>query len=88
MSDPIADRQPVAQAATQFGLTYLFVSHDLSMVRYISDRMTVMYLGKIVELGDSHELTAEPLHPYTSALWSAVPMQDPELEEARRIVLE
>jgi oligopeptide transport system ATP-binding protein len=71
-----------------FGLTYLFVSHDLSMVRYISDRMAVMYLGKIVELGDSHELTAEPLHPYTSALWSAVPIPDPELEEKReRIVL-
>lgn len=72
----------------EIGLTYLFVSHDLSMVRYISDRMAVMYLGKIVELGNSRIVCDEPLHPYTRALWSAVPIPDPELEEKReRIVL-
>ena len=70
-------------------LTYLFISHDLSMVRYISDRMAVMYLGKIVELGDSKTLFARPLHPYTLALWSAAPIPDPEVEATRqRIILQ
>jgi oligopeptide transport system ATP-binding protein len=70
-------------------LTYLFISHDLSMVRYISDRMAVMYLGKIVELGESKSLFANPLHPYTQALWSAAPIPDPEIEATRkRIILE
>ena len=73
----------------EYGLTYLFISHDLSMVRYISDRMAVMYLGKIVELGESRAVCGAPMHPYTQALWSAVPIPDPEIEEAReRIVLE
>jgi oligopeptide transport system ATP-binding protein len=74
---------------SELGLTYLFISHDLSMVRYISDRMAVMYLGKIVETGRSEDVTGRPLHPYTQALWSAAPIPDPELEEQReRILLE
>jgi oligopeptide transport system ATP-binding protein len=73
----------------EYKLTYLFISHDLSMVRYISDRMAVMYLGKIVELGESKTVLGTPLHPYTQALWSAVPIADPEIEATReRIVLE
>ena len=73
----------------EFGLTYLFISHDLSMVRYITNRMAVMYLGKIVELGESKAVCGSPLHPYTQALWSAVPIPNPTIEETReRIVLE
>jgi oligopeptide/dipeptide ABC transporter ATP-binding protein len=73
----------------QLGLTYLFIAHDLSMVRYISDRVGVMYLGHIMELGESEELYQNPIHPYTRALLSAIPIPNPEIQRGRhRIMLE
>lgn len=79
----------MADLRSRLGLTYLMVSHDLSMVRYISDRVAVMYLGRIVEIGDRDPVFDTPRHPYTRALLSAIPTPDPKRERARqRIVLQ
>jgi oligopeptide/dipeptide ABC transporter ATP-binding protein len=71
----------------QFNLTYLFVSHDLSVVRHVADRIAVMYLGRIVELADRDELYAAPKHPYTKALLSAIPIPDPQVEKHRKRII-
>jgi oligopeptide/dipeptide ABC transporter ATP-binding protein len=73
----------------EFAVSYLFISHDIAAVRYLSDRVNVMYLGQIIESGRSDALTAAPLHPYTQALWSAVPTSSPFVEDQQeRVVLQ
>jgi oligopeptide/dipeptide ABC transporter ATP-binding protein len=73
----------------ELSLTYIFIAHDLGVVRHVSDRIAVMYLGKIVEISPAEELYQRPIHPYTEALLSAVPIPDPDLSEQRKqIVLE
>ncbi len=71
----------------ELGLTYLFIAHDLSMVRHICDRVAVMYLGKIVEIGSTDDVYDNPIHPYTQSLLSAVPVPDPQVEETRQRVI-
>jgi peptide/nickel transport system ATP-binding protein len=75
------------QLQQDFALTYLFIAHDLAVVRHISDRIAVMYLGSIVEVSPADELYDNPLHPYTISLLSAVPIPDPKIERARETIL-
>jgi len=71
----------------RLSLSYLFVAHDLAVVRQVADKLAVMYLGRIVEYGEAAQIFAEPKHPYTKALMSAVPIPDPEVERNRRRIL-
>ncbi|NRG48369.1 ABC transporter ATP-binding protein, partial [Bacillus sp. CRN 9] len=74
------------QLQRQFNLTFLFISHDLSVVRHVSDRVMVMYLGKVVEIADKKSLFDKPMHPYTHALLSSIPVPDPTLKRERMIL--
>ena len=77
----------VGQLQKERGLTYLFIAHDLSVVRFISDRIAVIHKGKLVELAESEQLFAHPLHPYTRALLSAIPMPDPASEKGKKLLV-
>ena len=74
------------QIKKELGLTYLFIAHDLSMVKHISDRVGVMYRGQLVEIASSAELYANPIHPYTKALLSAIPIPDPQIERNKSMI--
>ncbi|RUU69505.1 ABC transporter ATP-binding protein, partial [Mesorhizobium sp. M7A.F.Ca.MR.362.00.0.0] len=71
----------------KLGLTYLFIAHDLAMVKHICDRVAVMYAGKIVEIAESEELYSNPLHEYTKALLSAIPIPDPKIEKTKKRII-
>ena len=87
--EPISALDVSIQAQEEMGLTYLFIAHDLSAVKHISNRIGVMYLGRMVELADSYELITRPLHPYTKSLISAIPIADPKIaKESKRIALQ
>jgi oligopeptide/dipeptide ABC transporter ATP-binding protein len=77
----------LADLQREFNLTYIFIAHDLSVVRHVSNRVAVMYLGKVVELADVEDLHEEPRHPYTNALLSAVPIADPDAAAAREQII-
>ena len=77
----------MGQLQKERGLTYLFIAHDLSVVRFISDRIAVIHKGKLVELAESEQLFAHPLHPYTRALLSAIPMPDPASEKGKKLLV-
>jgi len=77
----------LGQLQKQRGLTYLFISHDLSVMRFICDRIAVIHLGQLVELADTETLFRHPLHPYTKALLSAVPIPDPRAEQEKKLVV-
>lgn len=81
-----ANRVPLSALARQHGFTFLFIAHDLSMVRYLCDRVGVMYEGRLVELAPAKELFGNPLHPYTRALLSAIPVPDPVYERSKKII--
>ena len=82
----LVDAVIIGTVEETFGLTYIFIAHDLSVVKHVSDRIGVMYLGKIVELSDKKLLFQHPLHPYTQALMSAVPSLDPDVKKERIIL--
>ncbi len=84
----VAAKNLLDELKEQFGLTYLFIAHGLNVVKHVSDRVGVMYLGKMMEIAPKQALYADPLSPYTQALLSAIPSVDPAAKRGRRIILE